>query len=89
MVVKVVGNKWATGEDLLGGVKSNSYKVIEVNGNKILIEIIMNWVYINDFTIVSGGNASTAKPIGVCSKVKITGKKYATGWSEMYMKWFR
>lgn len=78
-VVKVVGNKWATGEDVPGWVKANSYKVIQVNGNKILLESIMSWVYINDVTLVSGGTTSTQKPIGVGSKVKVTGDKWATG----------
>lgn len=78
-VVKVVGNKWATGEDVPSWVKSNNYKVIQVNGNKILLESIMSWVYVNDVTLVSGGTAATPKPIGVGSKVKVTGNKYATG----------
>lgn len=78
-VVKVVGNKWATGEDVPGWVKSNNYKVIQVNGNKILLESIMSWVYVNDVTLVSGGTAATPKPIGVGSKVKVTGNKWATG----------
>lgn len=78
-VVKVVGNKWATGEDVPGWVKANNYKVIQVNGNKILLESIMSWVYINDVTLVSGGTTATPKPIGVGSKVKVTGNKYATG----------
>ena len=78
-VVKVVGNKWATGEDVPSWVKSNNYKVIQVNGNKILLESIMSWVYVNDVTLVSGGTAATQKPIGVGSKVKVTGNKYATG----------
>lgn len=78
-VVKVIGNKWATGEDIPGWVKSNSYKVIQVNGNKILLESIMSWVYINDVTLVSGGTTATQKPIGVGSKVKVTGNKWATG----------
>ena len=78
-VIKVTGNKYATGEDVPGWVKSNSYKVIQVNGNKILLESIMSWVYINDVTLVSGGTTATPKPIGVGSKVKVTGNKYATG----------
>ena len=39
----------------------------------------MSWVYINDVTLVSGGTTATSKPIGVGSKVKVTGNKYATG----------
>ena len=78
-VVKVIGNKYATGEDVPGWVKSNSYKVIQVNGNKVLLGDIISWVYINDVTLVSGGTTATSKPIGVGSKVKVTGNKYATG----------
>lgn len=78
-VIKVIGNKWATGEDVPGWVKSNSYKVIQVNGNKMLLESIMSWVYVNDVTLVSGGTTATQKPIGVGSKVKVTGNKWATG----------
>lgn len=78
-VVKVTGNKWATGESIPGWVKSNSYKIIQVNGNKVLLENVMSWVCINDVTLVSGGTAATPKTIGVGSKVKVTGNKYATG----------
>lgn len=79
-VVKVTGSKWATGEDVPGWVKSNSYKVIQVNGNKVLLDSVMSWIYISDVILVSGGVTSTApKVIGVGSIVKVTGSKWATG----------
>ena len=77
--VKVTGNKYATGQDVPSWVQSNTYQVIQVNGNKVLLGDIMSWVYINDVALVSGGTAATPKPIGVGSKVKVTGNKWATG----------
>ena len=50
--VKVTGNKWATGEGVPGWVKSNVYKVIQVNGNKVLLETIMSWAYTSDVVAV-------------------------------------
>ena len=50
--VKVTGDKWATGEGVPGWVKSNVYKVIQVNGNKVLLETIMSWAYTSDVVAV-------------------------------------
>nr|UVN08414.1 MAG: N-acetylmuramoyl-L-alanine amidase [Bacteriophage sp.] len=79
--VKVTGSKYATGQEIPGWVKNNTYEVIQLNGNKILLGSIMSWVYTADVVLVSGGATSTPtpKPIGVGSKVKVTGSKYATG----------
>lgn len=46
--IKIVGTKYATGELVPEWVKNNTYEVIQVSNNKVLLGGIMSWVYIND-----------------------------------------
>lgn len=43
--VKATGINYATGELVPEWVKNNTYEVIQVNGNKILLDQILSWVY--------------------------------------------
>lgn len=72
--VKVVGNHYATGQEVPGWVKQNTYTVQQVNGDRALLQEITSWVYINDLQLMSGGAT-----IKVGSRVKVTGSNYATG----------
>ena len=74
--VKVVGTHYATGQEVPGWVKQNTYTVQQVNGDRALLQEITSWVYINDLQLISGGAAAT---INVGSRVKVTGSHYATG----------
>ena len=56
--VKVIGNKYATGQNIPNWVKNNIYTVMQISGSKALLKEIMSWVYINDLVLVSGGDAS-------------------------------
>ncbi|EYE88251.1 hypothetical protein Q428_08610 [Fervidicella metallireducens AeB] len=76
--VRVVGNKYATGQDVPGWVKNETYTVQQVSGNKALLKEIVSWVYINDLALVSA-SAAPKVTIEVGSKVKVTGSNYATG----------
>ena len=70
--VKVVGTHYATGQEVPGWVKQNTYTVQQVNGDRALLQEITSWVYIKDLELLSSS-------IGVGSRVKVTGSHYATG----------
>ena len=74
--VKVVGTHYATGQEVPGWVKQNTYTVQQVNGDRALLQEITSWVYIKDLQLISGCAAAT---IGVGSRVKVVGTHYATG----------
>ncbi|MGU8909775.1 peptidoglycan recognition protein family protein [Clostridium perfringens] len=74
--VKVVGTHYATGQEVPGWVKQNTYTVQQVNGDRALLQEITSWVYIKDLQLISGGAAAT---INVGSIVKVVGTHYATG----------
>ena len=60
--VRVVGSCYATGEAIPSWVKSNTYTVQQVNGDKCLLKEIVSWVYAKDLQIVSGGNTAPSTP---------------------------
>ena len=60
--VRVVGFNYATGESIPSWVKSNTYTVKQVNGDKCLLSDIVSWVYRRDLQIVSGGNTAPSIP---------------------------
>lgn len=49
--VSIIGSNYATGEPIPRWVKEKTYKVIEISGNKVLLENIISWVYISDVII--------------------------------------
>ena len=66
-IVKIKGNKYATGQKIPMWVKLKKHTVKSVNGNKALLKEINSWVYVSDLTVLQ----STAKTVTVGSKVKI------------------
>ena len=60
--VRVVGFNYATGESIPSWVKSNTYTVQQVNGDKCLLGEIVSWVYIRDLQVVSNGNVTPSTP---------------------------
>lgn len=50
--VKVIGTKWATGQGIPSWVHGRTYKVIQINGEKILLGSIMSWIYKKDVKLV-------------------------------------
>ncbi len=60
--VRVVGFNYATGETIPSWVKSNTYTVQQVNGDKCLLSDIISWVYAKDLQIISGGNTAPSTP---------------------------
>ena len=69
--VRVVGFNYATGESIPSWVKSNTYTVQQVNGDKCLLKEIVSWVYIRDLQIVSSGNT------GPSTSAQYQSKRYA------------
>ena len=66
--VRVVGFNYSTGESIPSWVKSNTYTVQQVNGDKCLLKEIVSWVYIRDLQIVSSGNTAPSTPTQPQSK---------------------
>ena len=95
--VKITGSKYATGQSIPSWVKNNTYTVSQISGSKALIKEIVSWVYTKDLQLIGGGtttkpqqqpsqpqqpaSSTNTGSVGVGSKVKITGSKYATGQS--------
>lgn len=69
--VRVVGFNYATGETIPSWVKSNTYTVKQVNGDRCLLKEIVSWVYSKDLQIVSGGNT------GPSTSAQSQSKRYA------------
>lgn len=66
-IVKIKGNKYATGQRIPMWVKLKKHTVKSVNGEKALLKEINSWVYTADLTVLQ----SSAKTVSVGSKVKI------------------
>lgn len=66
-IVKIKGNKYATGQRIPMWVKLKKHAVKSVNGEKALLKEINSWVYTADLTVLQ----SSAKTVAVGSKVKI------------------
>ena len=90
--VNTAAQKYATGESIADFVKGSVYTVIQSETDRVLLGGIMSWVKASDVTVA--GNVATPPPvvkpvvqtpapvtssIKVGNKVKMTGKKYATG----------
>lgn len=50
--VKVIGTKYATGQNIPDFVKKNTYTVQQINGDKVLLKEIVSWVYVKDIQII-------------------------------------
>lgn len=66
-IVKIIGKKYATGQNIPIWVRLRKHTVKSVNGNKALLKEINSWVYIADLTVTH----SAPKEIGVGSIVTI------------------
>lgn len=71
-IVKIKGNKYATGQKIPMWVKLKKHTVKSVNGEKALLKEINSWVYIADITVLqSSANITVGTDIDVGSKVTI------------------
>nr|WP_243154502.1 GH25 family lysozyme [Weissella confusa] len=51
--VNFSSSKWATGEDILPSVKGQSYKVLEISGDRLLLDGVYSWINRKDAEIIS------------------------------------
>lgn len=50
--VNYSASRWATGQYIPSFIKGNSYKVIQVSGNKVLLDGVMSWINKSDVEIL-------------------------------------
>jgi septal ring-binding cell division protein DamX len=50
--VKITGSKYATGQTIPDWVKSKTYTVQQIAGDKVLIKEIVSWVFIKDLMLI-------------------------------------
>jgi N-acetylmuramoyl-L-alanine amidase len=97
VTIKTSAKHWATGQTIYGAVKGKTYKVIQINGNRLLLDKVVSWINKGDVTVPgsSSSNSNSSKnnsnnsnknksnKIGVGSKVtiKTSAKNWATGQS--------
>lgn len=79
--VNIVGSNYATGQSIPAEQKGNKvHTIMQITGNKALLQEIFSWVYLNDLKLVGATNTSTSTgSIAVGSKVNITATHYSTG----------
>lgn len=56
-VVQVIGSTWATGQTIPTWVKSNQYKIKQINGSKLLLDSVNSWINSNDVKKVNDGGS--------------------------------
>ena len=94
VTIKTSAKHWATGQTIYSAVKGKTYKVIQVNGSRLLLEKVLSWINTSDVTTASSSNHSNSNKnngnknnstanIKVGSKVTIksSAKHWATGQS--------
>lgn len=95
VTIKTSAKHWATGQSIYSAVKGKTYKVMQINGNKLLLDKVISWINKGDVTVPKSsssnqsssnkGNSSnsnknnSSNKIGVGSKVTIN--KNAKHWA--------
>ncbi|WP_461241204.1 GH25 family lysozyme [Paucilactobacillus sp. N302-9] len=69
-------SRYATGQVIPSFVKGVAHKVVQVNGNKVLLADIMSWVNKSDVEILSVG-----KPVTTSTNTPVTGTFKDSGWT--------
>lgn len=59
--VNFSAKSWSNGASIPGWVKGTSYKVIETNGDKVLLEGIMSWIKRSDIEILQTSSQANAQ----------------------------
>lgn len=76
--VNITGSNYATGQAIPSEQKgSKVHTVMQITGNRALLQEIYSWVYISDIKLA--GSSTPSGNITVNSKVKIVGSNYCTG----------
>ena len=64
-IVKIKGNKYATGQKIPMWVKLKKHTVKSVNGNKALLKEINSWVYIADLKVTKSGEIKAGSVVTI------------------------
>lgn len=60
VTIKTSAKHWATGQTIYSAVKGKTYKVIQVNGSRLLLEKVLSWISTSDVTTASSSNHSNS-----------------------------
>lgn len=77
--VKIIGSKYATGQEVPNWVKSNIYTVQQISEGKALIKEIVSWVYLKDLQLASN---TTQTPVNSApsNKQYVNLKPHVSSW---------
>ncbi|MGX9799774.1 glucosaminidase domain-containing protein [Pediococcus acidilactici] len=56
VTIKNGASHWATGQSIYNGVKGHTYKIIQTNGHKLLLDQVISWI--NDSDVYMAGSNS-------------------------------
>lgn len=56
VTIKDGASHWATGQSIYNGVKGHTYKIIQTNGHKLLLDQVISWI--NDSDVYMAGSNS-------------------------------
>ncbi|MCS8563711.1 N-acetylmuramidase [Pediococcus pentosaceus] len=58
VTIKSSAKHWATGQTIYNAVKGKTYKVIQVNGNRLLLDKVISWINKGDVTVPGSSSAN-------------------------------
>lgn len=64
-IVKIKGNKYATGQKIPMWVKLKKHTVKTVSGNRALLKEISSWVYVSDLTVVRSAKITVGSTVTI------------------------
>lgn len=56
VTIKQTAKRWATGQNIYNGVKGKTYKVIQINGNRLLLDRVISWINRGDVYVPGASN---------------------------------
>ncbi|MEE6726625.1 glucosaminidase domain-containing protein [Pediococcus acidilactici] len=56
VTIKQTAKRWATGQNIYNGVKGKTYKVIQINGNRLLLDRVISWINKGDVYVPGASN---------------------------------
>ncbi|MCT1176443.1 N-acetylmuramidase [Pediococcus pentosaceus] len=58
VTIKTSAKHWATGQTIYNAVKGKTYKVIQVNGNRLLLDKVISWINKGDVTVPGSSSSN-------------------------------
>lgn len=95
VTIKTSAKHWATGQSIYSAVKGKTCKVMQINGNKLLLDKVISWINKGDVTVPGSsssnqsssnkGNSSNSNKNNGSNKIgvgsKVTTNKNAKHWA--------